>query len=136
MTSHPLTVLLVEDHALNMALATELLEAREIRVLQAEEAEEGLKLAREKRPDLILMDIQLPGMDGLTAIGHLRKAPETREIPVVVLSAHAMEEDAEKAQEAGAVGYIAKPIETRSFVDTVLEYLDGEGEASRPSSTP
>ncbi len=123
MNSPPPTVLVVEDHALNMQLATDLLEADGIRVLQAEAAEDGLELARSHHPDLILMDVQLPGMDGLTAIRQLQEDPDARDIPVVVLSAHAMEADEAKARDAGAHGYIAKPIDTRAFVGTVRAYL-------------
>ena len=119
----PLTVLLVEDHPLNMALATELLASAGIEVLQAEEAERGLELAGTEAPDLILMDIQLPGMDGITAIERLRGSEATSSIPVVVLSAHAMKADADRARGAGADGYIAKPIDTRTFVETVLSYV-------------
>jgi CheY-like chemotaxis protein len=118
-------VLVVEDHPLNLELALELLQGQGCRVLVAEEAETGLELARRERPDLILMDIQLPGMDGLTAIEHLKEDPGTRHIPVLTLSAHTMTGDREKAIKVGAVGCLTKPLNTRSFIDDVARHLPG-----------
>ncbi len=123
MSSTAKKVLVVEDNLMNMELASELLTSAGIEVLQAPVTERGMEIAREEAPDLILMDVQLPGMDGLTAIRHLKRSEETRGIPIVVLSAHAMRRHAEEARDAGAVGYIAKPIDTRSFVTRVLSHL-------------
>ncbi|MBC8178455.1 MAG: response regulator, partial [Desulfobacteraceae bacterium] len=108
-------ILLVEDNEMNRELATDLLELAGYVIIPAETAEEGLKLAREELPDLILMDISLPGMDGIEAAGILKQDDETKDIPVVALSAHAMKGDEEKALVAGLIGYITKPIDTRAF---------------------
>ena len=112
-------VLVVEDNALNMKLIRSLLQMGKYRVLEAEDAETGLALARQSRPDLILMDIQLPGMDGLAATRALKEDPGLREIPVLALTAHAMQGDELKALEAGCSGYITKPIDTRNFLKTL-----------------
>lgn len=120
-------VLVVEDHPLNLELALELLRDQGCRVLVAEEAETGLELARRERPDLILMDIQLPGMDGLTAIEHLKEDPGTHHIPVLTLSAHTMAGDREKALRVGAVGHLSKPLNTRTFIDDIARHLTVEG---------
>jgi CheY-like chemotaxis protein len=118
-------ILVVEDNPLNLELALELLRGQGCRILVAEEAETGLELARAESPDLILMDIQLPGMDGLTAIGRLSENPGTRHIPVVTLSAHAMAGDREKALRMGAVGHLSKPLNTRTFIEHVARCLSG-----------
>jgi CheY-like chemotaxis protein len=120
-------VLVVEDHPLNLELALELLRGQGCRVLVAEEAETGLELARQESPDLILMDIQLPGMDGLTAIEHLKEDPGTCHIPVLTLSAHTMAGDREKALRVGAVGHLSKPLNTRSFIGDLARHLPAEG---------
>jgi CheY-like chemotaxis protein len=117
------SVLIVEDNPVNMELAQDLLEIRGYRVLTAPSAEEGLGIARDQRPDMVLMDIGLPGMDGLEATRRLKEDPATRDIPVVCLTAHAMEGDQDKAMSVGAVGYITKPIDTREFADRVASYL-------------
>ena len=116
-------VLVIEDNALNLELVTDLLEARGFVVLQARAAEEGLRLAREALPDLILMDLSLPGMDGLTATQELRASPATRSISVVALTAHAMRGDEQAALSAGCDGYLSKPIDTRSFVETLTTFM-------------
>ena len=89
----------------------------------AESAEEGIQLAVRELPDLILMDVALPGMDGLSATQRLKRDARTRGIPVVTLTAHAMSGDAERALAAGCAGTITKPIDTRSFATTVTRYL-------------
>ena len=116
-------VLVVEDNALNLKLVRALLQRGSFQVLEAGNAETGLALARSGRPDLILMDIQLPGMDGLTATRLLKKDPELKKIPVAALTSYAMEGDVEKAKEAGCNGYITKPIDTRNFLDTVRKFI-------------
>ena len=115
-------ILVVEDNAVNLELATDLLEAGGFSVLQARTAEEGLRLARQCLPALILMDISLPGMDGLAATRVLKADSLTAGLPVVALTAHAMRGDAAVAAAAGCDGYITKPIDTRSFVETVARY--------------
>jgi len=113
----------VEDNALNMELAADLLEAAGFIVLRAANAEEGIALANAEIPALILMDIALPGMDGLCATGILQRNPNTRQIPVVALTAHAMNGDKEKALAVGCVGYISKPINTRTFAAEAERFL-------------
>jgi two-component system cell cycle response regulator DivK len=104
------TVLVVEDNPANMTLATFLLKSAGYAVLTATDAEAGLALARREQPDLVLMDIQLPGMDGLEACAILKKDETTREIPVIALTALAMKGDEERIRAAGCDGYIAKPL--------------------------
>jgi CheY-like chemotaxis protein len=118
------TILIIEDNPMNMELATDLLEAAGYSLVQASDAEAGITLATAELPDLILMDIALPGMDGLQATQILRQDPRTCRIPIVALTAHAMKGDAEKAADAGCVGYLAKPIDTRSFVQTVAQFIE------------
>ena len=117
------TILVIEDNELNMVLIRELLTIEGYRVLEACDAEVGLQVAREKKPAGILMDIQLPGMDGLTATKLIRKDPVIKEIPIVALTAYAMEKDKKEAMAAGCIGFIAKPIDTRSFVNTVSKFI-------------
>ena len=117
-------ILIVEDNPINMELATDLLEASGYIIIQAGMAEEGIELARAESPDLVLMDISLPGMDGLEAAGVLKQDPATKDIKVVVLTAHAMKGDKEKALAAGCTGYITKPIDTREFPTTVARFLE------------
>lgn len=117
-------ILIIEDNPVNMELFTDLLEINHYNVIQAISAEEGIVAARKEKPDLILIDIALPGMDGLTATSLLKKDEETKSIPVVALTAHAMRGDEEKAQSSGCSGYITKPINTREFAGTVAKYLN------------
>lgn len=121
-------ILIVEDNPMNMELATDLLEASGYIVIQAGVAEEGIELARAESPDLILMDISLPGMDGLEATGVLRQDPTTKDINIVALTAHAMKGDEEKALTAGCSGYITKPIDTRAFSKTVSRFIESAGD--------
>lgn len=118
------SVLIVEDNPVNMELAQDLLEVRGFKVLAASTAEEGLRMAHAEIPDIVLMDISLPGMDGLEATSLLKQDPVTKEIPVVCLTAHAMEGDKEKAMSIGAAGYITKPFNTREFADQIASYLN------------
>ncbi len=116
-------VLLVEDNPMNLELATDLLEACGIEVIAANSGEAAMKLAQERQPNLILMDLSLPGMDGLQATAALKANPQTRLIPVVAVTAHAMKGDEQKALDAGCEGYITKPIDTRMFPVLVAQYL-------------
>jgi two-component system cell cycle response regulator len=116
-------ILIIEDNVLNLELATDLLEANGFAVASAPTAEEGLRLARELLPDLVLMDFSLPGMDGLSATKQLKTAPATRRLSVVGLTAHAMKGDEELALDAGCDGYLTKPIDTRTFVATVRKFI-------------
>lgn len=116
-------VLVIEDNPANMTLATFLLESVNHTVLSASDAETGLTLARAEQPDLILMDIQLPGMDGLQATGILKNDAATRLIPVIALTALAMKGDEERIRAAGCDGYIAKPLAYKEFLATIAEQL-------------
>jgi two-component system cell cycle response regulator DivK len=116
-------VLLIEDNATNMELAMFLLQSAGHTVLSATDAEGGLMLARAERPELILMDIQLPGMDGLEATVLLKKDLATHDIPVIALTALAMKGDEERIRAAGCDGYIAKPMRYQDFLATVAGQL-------------
>lgn len=116
-------VLVIEDNVSNMKLATFLLESVGHTVLAATDAEAGLARAIAEQPDLVLMDIQLPGMDGLQATALLKAGEETSSIPVIALTALAMKGDAERIHTAGCDGYIAKPMAYREFLDTVSRFL-------------
>ncbi|MGV8862093.1 MAG: response regulator [Pseudomonas sp.] len=129
-------VLIVEDNAANMKLARLLLSNAGHTVLCAVDAETGLTLAREKQPDLILMDIQLPGMDGLAATALLKQDPATANIPVIALTAMAMKEDKEKSQIAGCDGYIAKPLRYRELYAAIDTLLTNRAGPSAPHTTP
>jgi two-component system, cell cycle response regulator DivK len=112
-------VLVVEDNASNMTLATFLLTSAGHTVLGATDAEAGLSVAREQLPELILMDIQLPGMDGLQATALLKADDATRAIPVIALTALAMKGDEERIRASGCDGYIAKPIRYQEFLAAI-----------------
>ena len=116
-------VLVVEDNPANMKLATFLLQSAGHSVLSATDAEAGLTLARGEQPNLILMDIQLPGMDGLEATVLLKRDTATRAIPVIALTALAMKGDEERIRAAGCDGYIAKPMGYRDFLATIAAEL-------------
>ena len=116
-------VLVIEDNPANMTLATFLLQSAGHSVLAATDAETGLTLARSEQPDLVLMDIQLPRMDGLEATGLLKADPATRDIPVVALTALAMKGDEARIRAAGCDGYIAKPLAYKDFLATISSHL-------------
>jgi two-component system cell cycle response regulator DivK len=117
------TVLVVEDNPANMTLALFLLQSAGHQVLSATDAEAGLALARERQPDLILMDIQLPGMDGLEATTQLKQDESTRRIPVIALTALAMKGDEERIRAAGCDGYIGKPMRYKDFLAAIAAHL-------------
>ena len=116
-------VLIVEDNPANMKLATFLLQSAGHTVFSATDAEAGLTMARGEQPDLILMDIQLPGMDGLEATALLKRDDATRDIPVIALTALAMKGDEERIRAAGCDGYIAKPLAYRDFLAIISAQL-------------
>jgi len=116
------SILVIEDNELNMKLVRGLLQINGYNILEATDAEIGIDIAREHHPDLILMDIQLTGMDGLSATKIIKGDPSLKDIPVVALTSYAMQGDKERALEAGCAGYIAKPIDTREFLETVSQY--------------
>lgn len=119
------TVLVVEDQPINAELVSEILAGEGYEVLIASSATAGIDLARSRRPDLILMDVQLPGLDGLTAARILKDNAETGGIPIFALTAHAMQEDQEKARRAGCDGYICKPISVPELIASVGSALAG-----------
>jgi two-component system cell cycle response regulator DivK len=117
------TVLIVEDNPANMTLATFLLKSAGHTVISATDAEAGLTMARAQQPDLILMDIQLPGMDGLQATKLLKGDAATKNLPVIALTALAMKGDEERIRAAGCDGYIAKPMRYQEFLATIAAHL-------------
>ena len=116
-------ILIIEDNEKNMKLARDLLQYHGFAVAGADNAEDGLALARAQTPRLILMDIQLPGMDGVTALGQLRGDPSTSGIPVVAMTASVMKEDRERFDKAGFDGFITKPIDVRAFPQQVRDHI-------------
>src|SRR5258707_2281851 len=117
------TVLVVEDNELNMKLFHDLLEANGYNIVQTRNGLEAIDLAREHRPDLILMDIQLPEVSGLEVTKWIKEDDELRSIPVIAVTAFAMKGDEEKIREGGCEAYIAKPISVNHFLDTVHKFL-------------
>jgi CheY-like chemotaxis protein len=129
------TILVVEDNELTMELVADLLEAAGLRVEKAKVAEKGIALVLEHRPDLVLMDLALPGLDGLEATRRLKSDPATASIPVVALTAQVMSADVERARAAGCEGFLAKPIDTRGFVPAIRRLLKERGKR-RPAARP
>lgn len=117
------TVLIVEDNELNMKLFNDLLEAHGYQTLQARAGVEGVELARKHRPDLILMDIQLPEVSGLEVTQWIKDDPDLRHIPVIAITAFAMKGDEEKIRQGGCEAYLSKPISVAKFLETVRNYL-------------
>jgi CheY-like chemotaxis protein len=124
-------ILAVEDDTIIMNLIVILLERAGYEVLQAASAEEGISLARNHIPDLILMDVALPGLDGLEATRLLKGSADTSRIPVIALTAQAMKEDIDNAFRAGCDGFIVKPISTVGFLEQVAHFLK---EGKRPEN--
>ncbi len=116
-------ILVVEDNAMNMELAVDLLRLQGYEVFSARTGQEALEITDREPMDLILMDVQLPGMDGLTLTEKLKENPKTRHIPIVALTAHAMKGDEERILRHGCSGYISKPINTRDFPKAVEKYI-------------
>ncbi len=121
----PSRVLIVEDDELNMKLFTDLLEAQGYEVFQTQDGMKALDLAREHRPHLILMDIQLPEVSGIDVTKWLKADDELRHIPVIAVTAFAMKGDEEKIRASGCEAYISKPISVSHFLETVAEFLKG-----------
>ena len=119
-------ILVVEDNEKNLKLARALLRMNGYRTLEANTAEHAIELASAHLPRLILLDVQLPGMDGLAALARLKAEPRTSSIPVVALTAFAMKEDRERFARAGFDGYLAKPIDVDAFPEQVRRYCEGE----------
>ena len=124
-------ILLIEDNPVNRRLAEFLLRSQGYRVCEAATAEEAFELLKAERPDLILMDVQLPGIDGLEAARRLKQDLTTCNIPVVAVTSYAMKGDREKALAAGCVGYITKPIDKATFAQQVAALLGSRGHGTR-----
>ena len=118
-------ILVVEDNERNLKLLRDVLEYAGYDVRVARTGEDGVTLAVSEPPDLVLMDLQLPGIDGMEALRRLRESPRTADIPVVAVTAQAMKQDRERALDAGFNGYIEKPISVRAFPDQIRGFLSG-----------
>ena len=116
-------ILIVEDNEKNLKLVRDVLQVKGFATVEAGSAEDGIKLAAQRKPDLILMDIQLPGMNGIEALKVLRADPETKPIPVIAVTASVMQQDRTLITQAGFDGYIGKPINIKEFLDSVREAL-------------
>jgi len=125
------SILIVDDNAANLKLARVLLSGEGYEVRTAADAEQALELLETFRPRLILMDLQLPGMDGLELTRRLKADPMRRDIAVIALTAYAMKGDEDKARAAGCDGYVAKPVDTEALPRLVAAHLAGDG-AARP----
>jgi two-component system, cell cycle response regulator DivK len=117
-------ILIVEDNEKNRKLVRDVLQHKGYKTLEAETGEDGIRMAQESGPALILMDIQLPGMNGMEALGRLRADPKTKKIPVIAVTASAMTHDRAKIMAAGFDGYQSKPISVKEFLVAVREMLD------------
>src|SRR5437870_10496517 len=124
-------ILIVEDNDKNRKLERDVLQFHGYQTAEAESGEDGIRLARESVPALILMDIQLPGMNGIEALGALRADPVTRGIPVMAVTASAMTQDRQKIMAAGFDGYQSKPINVKEFAAAVREMLDRQATGGR-----
>ena len=117
-------VLIVEDNEKNLRLVRDVLQFKGYRTIEAVTGREGLRLARERKPDLVLMDIQLPDVDGITALAQLRADPVTAGIPVIAVSDSVMPDEQQRIVASGFDAYITKPLNVRSFVATVERFAD------------
>ncbi len=120
-------ILVVEDNEKNRKLLRDVLQVKGYKTLETETAEEGIRLAQESQPALILMDIQLPGIDGITALRQLRADPRTKKIPVIAVTASAMTHSREQMLALGFDGYQTKPISIKDFLEEVRRVLDARG---------
>jgi len=123
-------ILVVEDNERNLKLLRDVLEYAGYDVRVARTAEDGITLAVKEPPDLVLMDLQLPGIDGMEALRRLRENSRTADIPVVAVTAQAMKQDRERVLDAGFNGYIEKPISVRAFPDQVRSFISGGAEGT------
>lgn len=120
----PKTILIVEDNELNMRLFTDLLQAHGYDTVQSLDGKDAIDLTREKKPDLIIMDIQLPGLSGIEITKLLKAEDDLKDIPVIAVTAFAMKGDEERIMEAGFSSYVAKPVSVPSFLDNVARFLE------------
>ncbi len=123
------TALIVEDNALNLKLMRDLLEASGIETLQTKDGSRALEMVREHRPDIVLMDIQLPDVSGLDVTRKLKADPELRAIPIIAVTALTLRGDEERVLEAGCDAYISKPISVTNFLQEVRKFLGEHGES-------
>lgn len=121
-------VLLIDDDAINLELVQAVLEGDGFRVTTSSDAATGIDLARRKHPDVILMDLQMPEMDGLHATRILQSEPDTSDIPVIAISAHVRDDDVERCHEAGCALHLSKPLDTRTLGDTVRKVIETAAE--------
>lgn len=119
----PTKILYIEDNEANRVLLSYMLEPCGYELLLAEDAEAGLRMAAEQRPGLILMDLQLPGMDGITARKRLKENPETRDIKVIAVTSFAMMDDREKTMAAGFEDFVSKPIDSEKMLETIKKHI-------------
>lgn len=118
-------ILIIEDNDKNLKLVRDVLQVKGYSTLEAMTGEEGVELARARKPDLVLMDIQLPGMNGIEALRVLRADPATMSIPVIAVTASVMQQDRKHITDAGFDGYVGKPINLREFLEAVRSHLEG-----------
>ena len=116
-------ILIIEDNDKNMKLVRDVLQVKGFETMEAGTAEDGLAMAADRKPDLVLMDIQLPGMNGIEALGKLRDDPATASIPVIAVTASVMQQDRKHITEAGFDAYLGKPLDLKEFLATVKEIL-------------
>jgi len=128
-TKNPPKILIVDDNQDSRELVVKILKSRGYQTAEAVDGEEALKKAEEERPDLILMDISIPKIDGYEVTKRLKSREEFRDVPIVALTAHAMKGDREKALEAGCEGYISKPINIRELPNQIKDFLRGKWES-------
>ena len=119
-------ILIVEDNEHNQKLAGDVLRFKGFRVLVAETAEIGVPMAQKEKPDLVLMDLHLPGMNGIEALAKLRADPQTKSIPVFAFTASVMPQDRKEITSAGFDGFLSKPINLKEFLDTISATLEGK----------
>ena len=119
-------ILIIEDNERNLKLVRDVLQVKGYATLEAVTGEDGIKLAIEQKPDLVLMDIQLPGINGIEALGQLRANPVTQKIPVIAVTASVMQQDRKMITAAGFDAYVGKPINLKEFLDAVRHALEGK----------
>ena len=120
-------ILVVEDNSKNLKLVRDVLQFAGFEIIEATTGEDGVELMAREHPDLVLMDLQLPGIDGAEALRQIREMPDIGQVPVLAVTAFAMDEDRRRASRAGFDGYVEKPISVRTFVQQVRDFLELSG---------
>ncbi len=120
------TILVIEDNEINMKLIRAFLRIGKYHILEAKDAETGIRLVREQYPDLILMDIQLPGIDGLSATQFIKSDPDLKKIPIIAVTGNAMHIDKEEAMDIGFAGYLLKPFSIEVFLETISNFFKNQ----------